>query len=84
MKNALISAAIGGVMALGMINTSAQAADDAGTEKCYGIAVAGKNDCAGAAHACAGQSKTSASGKEFVKLPKGSCERIVGGMLTSK
>jgi uncharacterized membrane protein len=84
MKNALISAAIGGVMALGMINTSAQAADDAGTEKCYGIAVAGKNDCAGAAHACAGQSKTSASGKEFVKLPKGSCERIVGGTLTAK
>ena len=84
MKNALISAAIGGVMALGIVNTSAQAADDPATEKCYGIAKAGKNDCAGAAHACAGQSKAEASGKEFVKLPKGTCERIVGGSTTAK
>jgi uncharacterized membrane protein len=84
MKNVLLAAAVGGVMALGMVNTAAHAADDPATEKCYGIAKAGKNDCAGAAHACAGQSKAEASGKEFVKLPKGSCERIVGGSLSSK
>lgn len=84
MKNVLLSAAIGGVMALGLINTAAHAADDPATEKCYGIAKAGKNDCAGAAHACAGQSKAEASSKEFVKLPKGTCERIVGGSLSAK
>jgi uncharacterized membrane protein len=57
---------------------------DTGSEKCYGVAKAGKNDCAGAAHACAGQSKAEASSKEWVKLPKGTCERIVGGSLTAK
>ena len=53
-------------------------------EKCYGVAKAGKNDCAGAAHACQGQGKKEADGKEWVKLPKGTCERIVGGSLTAK
>jgi len=84
MKTALLSTAIGGVLALGMLNVAAQAADDPSTEKCFGIAKAGKNDCAGAAHACAGQSTANASAKEFVKLPKGTCERIVGGSLTAK
>ena len=51
-------------------------------EKCYGIAKAGKNDCAGAAHSCSGQSKKDGSSKEWVSLPKGTCERIVGGSLT--
>jgi uncharacterized membrane protein len=46
------------------------------------VAKAGKNDCAGAAHACAGQSSKDGSNKEFVKVPKGTCERLVGGSLT--
>jgi uncharacterized membrane protein len=83
MKTALLSTAIGSVLALGTV-MSAHAADDPTTEKCYGVAKAGKNDCAGAAHACAGQSKTNAGAKEFIKLPKGTCERVVGGSLTAK
>jgi uncharacterized membrane protein len=58
----------------------AQAAE-APTEKCYGVAKEGKNDCATAAHACAGHS-TAASGKEWIKVPAGTCERLVGGSLT--
>ncbi len=85
MKSTVLSTAIGGVIALGALNLTAYAADDPNTEKCYGIAKAGKNDCAGASHACAGQSKQGAdAAKEFIKLPKGTCERIVGGSLTSK
>ena len=85
MKKALLSTAIGGVLALGVLSMSAFAAEDATTEKCYGVAKAGKNDCAGAAHACAGQSKgADGSAKEFVKLPKGTCDRLVGGSLTPK
>jgi uncharacterized membrane protein len=80
----LLSTAIGGVLALGALNMNAHAADDPNTEKCYGINKAGKNDCAGASHACAGQSKEAGSMKEFIKVPKGTCERIVGGSLTSK
>ncbi len=85
MKSTLLSTAIGGVLALGALSMSAHAADDASTEKCYGVAKAGKNDCAGGSHACAGQSKEGATlSKEFIKLPKGTCERIQGGSLTSK
>jgi uncharacterized membrane protein len=50
-------------------------------EKCYGIAKAGKNDCAGVAHACAGQSHVDNSAADFVEVPEGTCDKIVGGML---
>jgi uncharacterized membrane protein len=79
-KSAILAAAISSLFAL---STTALAADDANSEKCYGVAKAGKNDCAGGAHACAGQSSKDKSAKEFIKLPKGTCERIVGGSLTA-
>ena len=78
-KTAILAAAVGSLIAL---TTTAFAADDSSSEKCYGVAKAGKNDCAGGAHACAGQSSKDKSPKEFIKLPKGTCERIVGGSLT--
>jgi uncharacterized membrane protein len=83
-KTALLSTAVGSLLAMGMISLSAHAADDPNTEKCYGVAKAGKNDCAGAAHACAGQSKKNADSKEWVKVPKGTCDRLVGGSTTAK
>ena len=78
-KTAILAAAISSLFAL---STTAFAADDSNSEKCYGVAKAGKNDCAGGAHACAGQSSKDNSPKEFIKLPKGTCERIVGGSLS--
>lgn len=81
---AIISTAMTSLLALGAITASAQAADEANTEKCYGIAKAGKNDCAANGHACAGQAKTNADGKEWIKVPAGTCARIVGGSTTAK
>jgi uncharacterized membrane protein len=78
-KTAILAAAVSSLLAL---TTSALAADDAKLEKCYGVAKAGKNDCAGGAHACAGQSSKDGSNREFIELPKGTCQRIVGGSLT--
>ena len=85
---AAILTAIGGMIALA--GPLAFAADDGkdgkamtATEKCYGVVRAGKNDCAGAAHSCQGQSKKDADAKEWVKVPTGTCERLVGGMLTT-
>jgi uncharacterized membrane protein len=78
-KTALISTAVTSLLAFGMVSLSAQAADEANTEKCYGIAKAGKNDCASNGHACSGQSKTTADKKDWIKVPTGTCERIVGG-----
>ena len=78
-KSALLAAAVSSLFAL---TTTAFAAEAGTSEKCYGVAKAGKNDCAGGAHACAGQSSKDKSPREFIELPKGTCERIVGGSLT--
>ena len=50
-------------------------------EKCYGVVKAGKNDCANAAgtHSCAGSAATDADGGEWVYVPKGLCNKLVGG-----
>jgi uncharacterized membrane protein len=80
-------AAISSLLALGTLTvaTVASAADKPDVEKCYGIAKAGKNDCAGAAHACSGQSKgKDGAPTEWLSVPKGTCERIVGGHLGPK
>lgn len=51
-------------------------------EKCYGVAKAGKNDCQTAHSSCAGTSKKDGQGDAWVSLPKGVCEKLVGGKLT--
>lgn len=48
-------------------------------EKCAGVVKAGKNDCGTAKHDCAGQAQADGSADEWITLPKGLCERIVGG-----
>jgi uncharacterized membrane protein len=81
----LISAAMASLIAFAALTSTAQAADDmAATEKCYGIAKAGKNDCAANGHSCAGQAAKDANGKEWIKVPKGTCERIVGASTSPK
>ena len=52
-------------------------------ETCYGITVAGKNDCAEGAHSCAGESTQARDAKSFVLLPAGDCSKIQGGSLKS-
>ena len=79
------AAAISGLIALGSFALVSQtfAADKPDMEKCYGVTKAGKNDCASNGHACAGQSKADKNAKEWLSLPKGTCERIAGGSLTA-
>ena len=48
-------------------------------EKCYGINVAAKNDCAEGAHSCAGQATKARDTQSFVMLPAGACGKIQGG-----
>lgn len=51
------------------------AAQPADKEKCYGVALKGKNDCAaGPGTTCAGTSKTDHQGNAWSLVPKGSCE----------
>ena len=55
-----------------------------GTEKCYGIAKAGKNDCASGQNKCAGSAKMDKQADAFIALPKGACEKIAGASLEAK
>lgn len=55
------------------------------TEKCYGIAKAGSNDCASRGNnSCGGTSKVNSEPKAWIYVPAGYCERIVGGSLQPK
>lgn len=87
MKNGktLALSALAGVIAMGSLGAlETAAAASADKEKCYGVAKAGKNDCATASSSCAGTSTKDGQADAFVVLPKGSCEKIVGGSLTPK
>jgi uncharacterized membrane protein len=54
-------------------------------EKCYGIAKAGKNDCASTGNnSCGGTSKLNGDPKAWIFVPEGYCERIIGGSKTPK
>jgi uncharacterized membrane protein len=86
MKTPMITAAMAAAIslaAIGAVQAGPAATPEYENEKCYGVVKAGKNDCAGAAHSCQGQSKKDGDAKEWVKLPKGTCERLVGGTLTA-
>ena len=49
--------------------------------KCRGISKKGNNDCGANKHSCAGQAKSDLDDKEWVYLPEGVCEKIVGGVV---
>jgi uncharacterized membrane protein len=54
-------------------------------EKCYGIAKAGKNDCASTGNnSCAGTSKVNADPNAWIFVPAGYCDRIVSASKTPK
>jgi uncharacterized membrane protein len=74
-KRALITAAIAGVLAAGTIALANPAvAGDTDKEKCFGVAKAGKNDCAaGPGTSCAGTSKVDYQGNSWTLVPKGTC-----------
>jgi uncharacterized membrane protein len=82
----IAQSALASVIALGLLTAAGQAsaADKEGAEKCYGVVKASKNDCAAKGHACAGQATKDGASDEWVYLPKGACEKIVGGSLTAK
>jgi len=61
--------------ALSALPVAAQA-QDASNEKCFGVALKGKNDCAaGPGTTCAGTSKVDYQGNAWKLVPKGTCEK---------
>ena len=63
--------ALGSALSIAAVST-AHAADD--MEKCFGVAMKGKNDCAaGAGTTCAGTAKTDYQANAWKLVPKGTC-----------
>jgi uncharacterized membrane protein len=75
MKNSIALAAALST-ALGMAATAATAQGK--QEKCFGVSLAGKNDCAaGPGTTCAGTSTVDYQGNAWTLVPAGSCESTV-------
>lgn len=67
-----LSALVAGAAAAADSKPAAQA-----KEKCYGVAKAGKNDCAaGPGTSCAGTSKADYQGNAWKYVAKGTCSKI--------
>ncbi len=77
-KSKLVSAlGIAGAFAAALSSIEAARAEDAPQEKCYGVAMKGKNDCAaGPGTSCAGTSKINYQGNAWKYVPKGTCVAI--------
>jgi uncharacterized membrane protein len=76
MSNTLKTLAIAGAVAASM-SGAATTAEAASKEKCYGVSVAGANDCAaGPGTTCAGTSVTDYQGNAWTLVDAGTCESI--------
>jgi len=80
-KTALSAATLVGSLAAALAMASAAKAGPApmqpGADKCYGVAMAGKNDCAaGAGTSCAGTSSIDYDAHAWKYVKKGTCEEI--------
>jgi len=71
----ILGTAIAGLLATG----AAVAADKPKMEKCYGVVKAGKNDCQTSNSACAGTSTKDGQKDAWIYIPKGTCDKLVGG-----
>ena len=75
-------AAAASILAAALMSTANLAhAGKEGQEKCQGIAKAGMNDCGANGHSCAGQAEVDGNANEWIYVPKGTCEKIVGATL---
>jgi uncharacterized membrane protein len=69
--HAVVNTAISGLLALRLVAA-------ASTE-----ALAGMNDCGTSKHSCAGKATVSGAPDEWVFVPTGTCNKIVGGTLNT-
>ena len=85
---AALALAIGAALSLAQLPAQAQTQMPAQTggdkEKCFGVALKGKNDCAaGAGTTCAGTSTRDYQANAWKYVPKGTCEKTESKTSTS-
>lgn len=77
LSTASLALALGAALAVAANPVAAAEEKAADKEKCYGVALKGKNDCkAGPGTSCAGTSKSDYSGAAWSFVPKGTCEKM--------
>jgi uncharacterized membrane protein len=70
---AALAVALGSIIAVSATTSVAQTPD---TEKCFGVSLKSKNDCAaGPGTTCAGTSKVDFQANAWKLVPKGTCEK---------
>lgn len=74
----LARSAIASLLVLGVTTSTEALAAKEGFEKCAGIVKAGMNDCGTSKHACAGQARMDSDKEEWLYVPEGTCNKIVG------
>jgi uncharacterized membrane protein len=80
--NASNKALLATAFATALAGLSTTAAHAGAMEKCFGVALAGQNDCAaGAGTTCAGTSKVDYQGNSWKSVPAGTCTtmKLPGG-----
>jgi uncharacterized membrane protein len=77
--SASLALALGAAMTLSVIPAQAQS-----KEKCFGVSLKGKNDCAaGPGTSCAGSSIKDYQGNAWTYVPSGSCEKTLSKTSTT-
>jgi uncharacterized membrane protein len=81
----IAAASLASLAAASLIASAPAAAQQKGAkEKCYGVSLKGKNDCAaGPGTSCAGTSTIDYQGNAWKYVPKDSCVKM-GGSLAAK
>ena len=78
-KRQFLNTAAASMLAMGVL-AIAPAAHAESMGKCFGVATAGHNDCAGLSglHACKGTTTANYNPGDFVIKPTGTCEKLGG------
>ncbi|UWR21468.1 DUF2282 domain-containing protein [Sulfitobacter sp. S190] len=77
MSTTMKTLAIAGVVAASVTGVTTTSAAAAAKEKCYGVSLAGENDCAaGPGTTCAGTSVTDYQGNAWTLVDAGTCAEI--------
>lgn len=78
-SNMLTRSAIASLLVLGTLASTQALAAKPGFEKCEGIAKKAMNDCGTSKHACGGMATKDGDKEEWIYVPEGTCNKIVGG-----
>ena len=76
MNKSIVTLALTGAIASAIASIAVPASAAETKEKCYGVSLAGKNDCAAGKHDCAGHQTIDYDKASFKLVPAGTCTTI--------